>query len=52
MGATDAKVIEQRGRVGRMLGEADWPIARRAADLSPLVVPDHAIPFGQRRLRQ
>ena len=52
MGATDAQVAEQRSGVGRMLREAHRLGAMRAADLSPLVVPDQAVALDQRLLRE
>src|SRR5215203_2775027 len=52
MGTTDAQMTEERRRVGRMLGEANRPRARRAADLSPLVVPDQVVAPDQRLLKE
>jgi hypothetical protein len=50
MGTPDPQVAEQRRRVGRVLGEADWSRTPRAADLSLLVVPDQAVALDQRLL--
>jgi hypothetical protein len=50
--ASDAQVVEQRGRVGRMLGETDRLHGMGATDLSPLVIPDQAVALDQCHLRE